>query len=86
MHTCSENLKERDHLEDLGTEKNVSSNFSMVYICCQENVFTEPLPSSDREDTHTDTQGKPLTTEELLEVCVFSVVTRSYIKKTTLCS
>jgi hypothetical protein len=41
----------------INTEKHSSnSSSSVAYIGCCGNVFTEPLPSNDRRDTHIDTQ------------------------------
>jgi hypothetical protein len=41
-----------DHIEN-----DASNNFYIVAcILYRRNVSTEPLPSNDREDTHTDTQ------------------------------
>jgi hypothetical protein len=30
----------------------------LLRICCRSNVFTEPLPSNERRDTHTLTGGR----------------------------
>jgi hypothetical protein len=42
---------------DMDRTENEASNYSSVVACirCGVNVFTEPLPSNDRRDTHTDT-------------------------------
>jgi hypothetical protein len=38
--------------------ENYGSNNSSIVVCirCHGNAFTEPLLSTDRRDTHTDTQ------------------------------
>jgi hypothetical protein len=38
------------------TQTHASSSSIVACIRCRGNVFTEPLPSKERKDTHTDTQ------------------------------
>jgi hypothetical protein len=43
---------------DMDSIENDASNNSSIVACirCSGNVFTEPLPSNEMRDTHTDTQ------------------------------
>jgi hypothetical protein len=58
--------------------ENIASDSIAVCICCYWNMFTKPLPSNSKHNTHTGTQGKWLTTEELLAAFSLQSIPKLY--------